>query len=313
MSMLIAAAQRDRIKAMQETIELIVEETGGRLDRYIAEHTDLSRAHIQQLIREGNVLIGGMTARPSRRITRNERITLTIPPSKPVEIEPENIPLNIVYEDSNLLVIDKPAGMTVHPAAGNWSGTLVNAILAHCPDLSGIKGSLRPGIVHRLDKDTSGLMVAVKNDAAQLSLSAQIKNREIKKVYLALVSGLLSPTERAIEGPIGRHPKDRKKMAIVSTGREAQTFYRVREYVGDCTLLEVSPKTGRTHQIRVHLSSIGFPVVGDAVYGGKSKLLKRQFLHACRLGFRLPDSGKYVEFESELPDELKLSLEHISL
>ncbi|MFO8102157.1 MAG: RluA family pseudouridine synthase [Dehalococcoidia bacterium] len=297
---------------MTETINLIVEETGGRLDKYIAEHTELSRAHIQQLIREGNVLIGGMKARPSRGITVNEKISITVPAPAPVAIEAEDIPLNIIYEDSDLLVIDKPAGMTVHPAAGNWSGTLVNAIMAHCPDLSGIRGTLRPGIVHRLDKDTSGLLVAAKNDAAQLSLSAQIKNRQIEKGYKTLVFGHLEPAEGAIEAPIGRHPKNRKKMAIISNGREARTFYKVLEYVEDCTLLEVHPETGRTHQIRVHFSSIGFPVVGDVVYGGKSKLLLRQFLHAHRLGFRLPSSDEYRIFESELPADLEQVLNSLS-
>ncbi|NQT74519.1 MAG: RluA family pseudouridine synthase [Chloroflexi bacterium] len=293
---------------MAEIIELIVEETSNRLDKYIAEHTDFSRAYIQKLIREGNVLVGGSTARPKRGVTKNEKIVITVPPPVPIEVKAESIPLNIIYEDDDLLVIDKPAGLTVHPAAGNWSGTLVNAILAHCPDMAGIKGSVRPGIVHRLDKDTSGLIVVAKNDAAHLSLSKQIKNRKITKGYLALVSGHLTPREGAIEGPIGRHPKDRKKMAIVSTGREARTFYKIKDYIGDHTLLEVSTETGRTHQIRVHLSSIGFPVVGDAVYGGKSKFLKRQFLHAYRLGFRLPSNGEYVEFESVLSQDLEEAL-----
>lgn len=293
---------------MRKTIEFVVERTGGRLDRYIAEHADLSRAHIQKLIKEGNVRVGGLTPRPSRGVTKGERITIDVPPPEPIEAKPENIPLNIAYEDRDVLVIDKPAGLTVHPAPGHPSGTLVNAILAHCPDLAGIKGSIRPGIVHRLDKDTSGLMMVAKTDAAQLGLSAQIKKREITKVYLALVQGHLTPSKGAIEGPIGRHPKDRKKMAIVSTGREARTFYEVKRYIGDCTLLEVRPETGRTHQIRVHLSSIGHPVVGDAVYGKKSELLSRQFLHAHRLGFRLPSNGEYVEFESGLPEDLERAL-----
>ena len=293
---------------MTEKVELIVEATSNRIDKYIAQHTDFSRAYIQKLIREGNVLVGGRTVRPKRGITQNEKITITIPPPEPIEVKPESIPLNIIYEDNDLLVIDKPAGLTVHPAAGNWSGTLVNAILAHCPNMSGIKGSVRPGIVHRLDKDTSGLIVVAKNDAAHLSLSKQIKNRKITKGYLALVSGHLTPREGAIEGPIGRHPKDRKKMAIVSTGREARTFYKIKDYIGDNTLIEVSPETGRTHQIRVHLSSIDYPVVGDTVYGGKSKFLKRQFLHAYRLGFRLPSNGEYVEFESVLPEDLEEAL-----
>ena len=297
---------------MSETIELIVEATSNRLDKYIAEHTDLSRSYIQKLIHEGNILVGGRTSRPKRGVTENEKITITIPPPEPIEVKPENIPLNIIYEDDDLLVIDKPAGLTVHPAAGNWSGTLVNAILAHCPNISGIKGSVRPGIVHRLDKDTSGLIVVAKNDAAHLSLSKQIKNRKITKRYLALVSGHLTPREGAIEGPIGRHPKDRKKMAIVTNGREARTFYRIKDYIGDNTLLELSPETGRTHQIRVHLSSIGYPVVGDTVYGGKSKSINRQFLHAYRLGFRLPSSGEYIEFESNLPKDLEEVLNNAS-
>ena len=294
---------------MSNTIELTVEKGGGRLDKYIADHTDLTRSHIQQLIREGKVLVGGMTARPSRGITRNEQITIDIPPVQTLDIEPEEIPLNIVYEDNDLIVIDKPAKMTVHPAAGNWSGTLVNAVLAHCPGLPGIKGTLRPGIVHRLDKDTSGLMVVAKNDTAMAGLSRQIRNHELYKVYLALVNGKLSPGEGAIEGRIGRHPKNRKKMAIVSGGREARTLYTVVEYIGDFTLLRLRLETGRTHQIRVHLSSIGFPVVGDAVYGSKHALLERQFLHAHVLGFRLPRSDEYVEFVSPLPHELSHALE----
>jgi len=293
---------------MSEVIELVVETTGGRLDRYIAEHTALTRAYAQKLIRDGMVLVGGRKARPKRGITRNERITVRLPAPEPSEALPEAIPLEIIYEDADVLVVNKPAGMIVHPAGGTRTGTLVNAVLAHCPDLTGIKGTLRPGIVHRLDKDTSGLMVVVKNDAAQASLSYQIKAREIRKGYLALVKGHLSPAEGAIEGPIGRHPRDRKKMAVVSGGREALTYYKVREYVGGHTFLELNPVTGRTHQIRVHLSSIGFPVAGDVIYGGKTSFLNRQFLHASQLGFRLPVNNKYVEFQSELPEDLSLAL-----
>lgn len=289
---------------MTESIELLVEKSGGRLDKYIAEHTGLSRAHIQKLIREGNVRVGKLPARPSRGITKGERISITVPAPEPFGAEPEEMPLDIVYEDEDVLVIDKPAGLTVHPSPGHPSGTLVNAILAHCPDLRGIKGTIRPGIVHRLDKDTSGLMMVAKNDSAQVALSDQIKQRTIVKRYLALVSGHLTPDRGAIEAPIGRHPKDRKKMAIVSTGREARTYYEVSQYVGDCSLLDVRPETGRTHQIRVHLSSIGFPIVGDSVYGRKSRLINRQFLHAHLLGFHLPGSGRYVEFESTLPPDL---------
>ena len=210
------------------------------------------------------------------------------------------------------MVVDKPAGIPVHPAPGHPSHTLVNAILAYCPDLAGIGGSLRPGIVHRLDKDTSGLMVVAKSDAAQTSLSHQLKHRTMIKKYLALVCGRLSPKQGAIEAPIGRHPRDRKRMAVVSTGREARTQYQAIEYLDDYTLVQVQPETGRTHQIRVHFSAIGHPLYGDPVYGKKSPLLGRQFLHAHYLGFRLPQNGEFVEFGSELPAELERVLEHIS-
>ncbi len=296
---------------MTTKIELTVEATGGRLDKYIADHTDLSRAHIQKLIREGKILIGGRTARPKRNITVNERITIEIPAPEMIDVQPENIPLQIVYEDNDVLVVDKPAGLTVHPAAGNWTGTLVNAVLAHCPDLMGIKGTQRPGIVHRLDKDTSGLIVIAKNDTAQLSLSQQIKDRKIIKKYVTLVHGILTPEEGAIEGPIGRHPRDRKKMAIVSNGKDARTVYSVREYIDDYTLIDISTETGRTHQIRVHLSSIGHPVVGDSTYGGKSMFIKRQFLHASKLGFKLPSNDNFKELESPLPFDLEKTLENV--
>ncbi len=292
-------------------MELVVDNGGVRLDKYIAGHCELSRSYIQNLIKEGKVLVDGHPTKASQKVTAEERITIAVPPPTPIAVAPEDIPLNIVYEDDDLMVIDKPAGLTVHPAPGHRTGTLVNAILAHCPDLAGTKGSVRPGIVHRLDKDTSGLMMVAKNDAAQMSLSGQIKKRAIKKGYLVLVSGHLSPREGAIEAPIGRHPKDRKRMAIVSTGREARTFYQVKEYLGNYSLLEVRTETGRTHQIRVHLSSIGYPVVGDTVYGGKSKILDRQFVHAHFLGFRLPSSGDFAEFESKLPPDLEQTLERI--
>ena len=296
---------------MTESIELIVEETSSRLDKYLADNTEFSRAYIQQLIREERVLVGGMKARPSRGITRNEKILILIPELETAHIEAEDIPLSIIYEDHDVIVIDKPAGMTVHPAAGNWTGTLVNAIMAHCPDLTGIKGTVRPGIVHRLDKDTSGVIIAAKNDAAHFHLAEQIKNREVTKIYLALVKGTLTPAQGAVEGPIGRHPKDRKKMAIITHGKEASTVYKVIRYYKDHSFLEVHPVTGRTHQIRVHLSAIGHPVLGDAIYGGKADLLSRQFLHAHLLGIRLPSDNKYIEFKSELPHDLAYMLHHL--
>jgi 23S rRNA pseudouridine1911/1915/1917 synthase len=298
--------------APTEIIELVVDGGGSRLDKYIAEHCDLSRSHIQKLIAEGRVLVDGRAAKSSRKVIPGESIVVVVPPPVSISIDPEDIPLDIVYEDDYVMVIDKPAGLTVHPAPGHRSGTLVNAILAHCPDLMAIKGSIRPGIVHRLDKDTSGLMMVAKNDTAQVSLSRQIKARAIKKGYLALVSGHLSPAQGTIEAPIGRHPRDRKRMAVISTGREARTFYKVKEYLGNYTLLEVRTETGRTHQIRVHLSSISHPVVGDTVYGKRSNLLGRQFLHAHRLGFRLPPGGDFVEFESPMPLDLEEALRQIA-
>ena len=297
---------------MTEKLDFTVAEPGDRLDKHIAQRYALSRSLVQKLVEEGHVTVNGSVAKASLKLNVGDRVRVIIPPPSPTTLAPEDIPLKIVYEDSDLLVVDKPAGLPVHPAPGHPSGTLVNALLSHCPDLGGIDGSLRPGIVHRLDKDTSGLMVIAKNDAAQRSLSQQIKDRLIKKGYLALVMGHLSPKQGAIEAPIGRHPRHRKRMAVVSRGREARTQYKVISYVGNCTFLEAMPETGRTHQIRVHFSSIGHPLFGDPLYGKKSPLLSRQFLHARLLGFKLPSTGEYVEFESELPPELRETLAHLS-
>ena len=238
-----------------------------------------------------------------------DTVNITVPPEPSVQLLPENIPLRIIYEDDDLLVIEKPAGLTVHPAPGHLDHTLVNALLHLYPHLADKGDSIRPGIVHRLDKDTSGLMLTVRNEAARANLMAQFKNRIVHKTYQALVKGRLSPESGVIEAPLGRDPRNRKRMAVLTEGREARSEYRVMEYIGDCTLLEVVPQTGRTHQIRVHLSAIGYPVMGDAVYGVKSPHLSRQFLHACRLGFKLPATGKYVEFTSELPPDLARALD----
>lgn len=297
---------------MNKKLEFTVNSPGSRLDRYIAEHCQISRAYAQQLIGEGQITVNGNRSKASHRLAVGDRVVAIIPPPSPISLAPEDIPLKVVYEDSDLIVVDKPAGLLVHPAAGQRTGTLVNALLARCPDLQGIDGSVRPGIVHRLDKNTSGLMVVAKNDAAQMSLSRQIKQRSITKGYLALVAGRLSPERGAIEAPVGRHPKDRKRMAVVSGGREARTQYRVIKYLNGYTLLEAMPETGRTHQIRVHFSAIGHPVLGDPVYGKKSPLLGRQFLHAHRLGFRLPSTGEFVEFRAELPPDLEEVLDHIA-
>jgi 23S rRNA pseudouridine1911/1915/1917 synthase len=299
---------------MNKDLEFAVESPGARLDTYVAEHGGISRAYARKLLDEGQVTVNGLHVKPGHRLNTGDRVAVSLPPPAPTGVAPENIPLNVnvVYEDGDVIVIDKPAGLVVHPTVNQRTGTLVNALLARCPDLGGINGSLRPGIVHRLDKDTSGLMMVAKNDDAQTGLSRQIKERSITKVYLALVRGHLAPEHGAIEAPIGRNPHDRKRMAVVSGGREARTLYEVKDYVAECTLLEVSPETGRTHQIRVHLSSIAHPVFGDRVYGKRSPLLARQFLHACRLGFRLPSSGRYVEFRSELPDDLREALARLA-
>jgi 23S rRNA pseudouridine1911/1915/1917 synthase len=295
---------------MNRQYEFAVSSPNERLDKYIAEQCRISRSYAQKLIEEGQVTVNGHAAKASHKLNTEDKIIASIPTPTSISLAPEAIPLKVVYENRDVIVIDKPAGLLVHPAAGQKSGTLVNAILARCPDLGEIKGSTRPGIVHRLDKDTSGLMMVAKNEAAHASLSRQIKQRSVKKTYIALVLGQITPERGAIEAPIGRHPKDRKRMAVVERGREAKTEYRVIKYMNDCTLLEVMPETGRTHQIRVHLSAIGHPVFGDHIYGKRSPLLGRQFLHAHKLGFRLPSTGEFVEFTSELPRELQEVLKH---
>jgi 23S rRNA pseudouridine1911/1915/1917 synthase len=284
-----------------------------RLDKCVcAEIPELSRTQVQRLIAAGNITVNGKVTKPGLRLSPGDEVDVTIPPTPPQELKPEAIPLKIIYEDDDLLAVDKPANLTVHPAPGHPGHTLVNAILAHFPHLADIGDSLRPGVVHRLDKDTSGVMLVAKNSTAQADLAKQFKSHSVTKAYLALVTGKLEPESGIIEADIGRDPRNRKKMAVVAQGREARTEYRVIKYIGNYTLLEIMPETGRTHQIRVHLAAIGFPVVGDKVYGVKSKYLSRQFLHACRLGFRLPATGEYVEFESELPEDLERALEEIS-
>jgi 23S rRNA pseudouridine1911/1915/1917 synthase len=296
---------------MNRKLEFTVASTGERLDKFVAEQCQVSRSYAQKLIDDGQVAVNGRAAKVSQKLNASDRIAVSIPPPLPISLAPEAIPLKVVYEDKDLIVVDKPAGLLVHPAAGQHTGTLVNAILARCPDLGEINGSIRPGIVHRLDKDTSGLMMVAKNDAAQRSLSRQIKQRSVKKGYLALVLGHLTPEHGAIDAPIGRHPRDRKRMAVVSGGREARTEYKVIKYFDDYTLVEAMPETGRTHQIRVHFASIGHPIFGDHVYGKSSAMLIRQFLHAHRLGFKLPSSGEFVEFRSELPLELQEVLKQL--
>ncbi|MGB9594220.1 MAG: RluA family pseudouridine synthase, partial [Anaerolineae bacterium] len=270
---------------MERRIVLQAERGGVRVDKYVAEAVpDLSRAAVQRLIDEGRILVNGAVVKASYRLEPGDAISVEIPPPVDVSIAPEPIPLDVVYEDADILVVNKPAGMVVHPAFGHASGTLVNAVLAHCPDLAGVGGELRPGIVHRLDKDTSGLIVVAKGDAALRDLQAQFKGREVQKAYLALVEGHVSPPTGLIDAPIGRDPRARKKMAVVPRGgREAQTEYRALEFYDAHTLVEAHPLTGRTHQIRIHMAFIGHPIVGDPVYGFRKQRTKapRLFLHAA--------------------------------
>ena len=288
---------------------LVADIPGERLDKFLAlKQGDLSRAHISGLVARGLVTVDGVTAKASYRIKGGELLELEVAPPPPMTLLPQDIPVTVVYEDGDLLVVDKPAGMVVHPAPGHPLGTLVNALLARLPDIEGIGEELRPGIVHRLDKDTSGLMVVARNRQAHDHVSRQMKGREVRKVYLALAAGALEPAEGIIRASIGRDPRNRKRMAVVDVGREAETSYRVLERLSNFTLVEAFPKTGRTHQIRVHFSSLGHPLAGDTLYGGKDSRLDRQFLHAHVLGFRLPSTGEYVEFTSPLPGELSAFL-----
>ena len=263
------------------------------------------------MIGDGCITVNGKAVRPSFKLQQGDEVHITIPPPAASPLLPEDIPLKIIYEDQDLLVVDKPPGMTVHPAAGHYDHTLVNAVLAYVPDMESGQAN-RPGIVHRLDKDTSGLIIIAKNIAAHMNLADQFKNRTVNKVYLAMVYGHMKPDTGIIEACIGRDPRHRKRMAVTLAGRESRTEYRVIRYIGNYSLLEVKPRTGRTHQIRVHLASIGFTVMGDSTYGSKSEYLPRQFLHACKLGFMLPSTGEYLELESDLPPDLTYALQKVA-
>ena len=289
------------------------DDLGTRLDRYVADQLpDLSRGTVQGLIESGRVRVDGRHRKPKFRMTPGEVVSVEIPPPRIDEILPDPIPLAIVYEDADVIVVDKPAGMVVHPAPGHQRGTLANALLAHVPGIS-VGGSQRPGIVHRLDKDTSGLIVAAKTDRGRTSLVTQWEDRAVEKTYLALVSGSTEDEEAIIDAPIGRDPKNRQRMAVVRSGRPAVTRFHVVERFPDTTLLEVSIETGRTHQIRVHLAFIGHPIVGDHVYGRTRPTepqLDRQFLHASALAFQLPD-GTALRLEAPLPGDLQAVLEEL--
>lgn len=285
------------------------EEKGKRLDTYIPSvDTDITRTSAQRLIEDGNILVNGKSAKVSYKIQENDKISVEIPEPKQIELKAQNIPIEIIYEDSDIIVVNKPKGMVVHPANGNPDGTLVNAIMAICKDsLSGIGGEIRPGIVHRIDKDTSGLLIVAKNDNAHVKMSEQIKNHEVKKTYIALVRGVFKENEATIDMPIGRSTSDRKKMAVNKNGKNAITHIKVLKRFDKYTLLKVNIETGRTHQIRVHLSHIGYPIVGDYTYSnGKNEFdVIGQCLHAQKLEFKHPITQKDMCLEAELPQYFK--------
>jgi len=296
-----------------------------RLDRFLSERLDISRTRVQALIEGGHVEVDGRAARKSERLEEGERVTVAVPPPVPVDIPAEDLPLSVVFEDDHLLVVDKPAGMVVHPAPGHRTGTLVNALLFHVRDLSGVGGRLRPGIVHRLDRETSGLLVVAKSDRAHNGLADALRARRIKRLYRAACWGHLPESPLTVDAPVGRDPRDRKRMAVVEGGRRAITRARVREHWLRAELLDVALQTGRTHQIRVHMAHVGHPVVGDAVYGvgwergmggpdrawaqELARRTPRQFLHAAELAFDHPLSGRPLRFRAPLPPELEAAAE----
>ena len=292
---------------------LTLNQPGERLDKALANALpDLSRVQCQRLIIQGRVKLDGAAAKASHRLQGGEQVTIDFPTILPADIRAEPMPLDIRYEDREILVVNKPAGLVVHPSPGHDSGTLVNGILAHCPQLEGVGGMRRPGIVHRLDKDTSGLIVVAKNDRALLNLQQQFRERRVEKRYLALVTGHFRPDEVLIDAPIGRDPHNRKKMAVIAPGssamsRPAQTLIRIKQRYEANTLLDCWPRTGRTHQIRVHLAYAGYPVVGDRVYGRRRErlIIAGHFLHAAGLTIRHPSEKREMKFEAELPVELE--------
>ena len=292
------------------------EEINYRIDAYLAQkNKDISRVAIQRLITEKKILVNGKKTKPSYKVQENDHITLEEEKPKEISLKAQEIPIEIIYEDKDIIVVNKPKGLVVHPANGNPDGTLVNAIMAICKDsLSGIGGEIRPGIVHRLDKDTSGLLIVAKNDKAHINLSEQIKNHEVEKTYIALVKGVVKENEATINMPIGRSPKDRKKMAVVKNGKEAITHFKVLKRYNNYTLLEVKIETGRTHQIRVHLTQIGYPIVGDTTYSnGKNKWnVQGQCLHAKSLKFKHPITKKEMYLEAKIPEYFEKILKELN-
>lgn len=298
-----------------ETFVVKKEEVNNRIDSYLArKKEDISRVAVQRLLEEGKILVNGKKTKASYKVQENDEITVEEEKPKEIELKAQNIFVEIIYEDKDIIVVNKPKGMVVHPANGNLDGTLVNAIMAICKDsLSGIGGKIRPGIVHRIDKDTSGILIVAKNDKSHINLSEQIKNHETEKTYIALVRGMVKENEATINMPIGRSTKDRKKMAVTQNGKEAITHFKVIERFPkhNCSLLEVKIETGRTHQIRVHLSEIGYPIIGDTTYSnGKNEWgIKGQCLHAKSLKFKHPITGEEMFLEAELPEYFRKLLE----
>ena len=282
------------------------ESQGKRLDKYVTEqNTEITRTAVQRLIDEKNILVNGKEQKASYKVNENDVVEVEIPEPKKIEIKAEDIPIEVIYEDSDIVVVNKPKGMVVHPGNGNLDGTLVNAIMAKCEgSLSGIGGEIRPGIVHRIDKDTSGLLIVAKNDKAHVNLSEQIKEHKVKKTYIALVRGVVKENEATIDMPIGRSKTDRKKMAVCKDGKNAITHIKVLKRWEHYTLLQVNIETGRTHQIRVHLSYIGYPIIGDYTYSnGKNEFgVVGQCLHAQKLEFKHPTTNKIMELEAPLPE-----------
>ncbi len=306
---MVSSAKSKTLRLIQHTVPL--DAVSQRLDRYLTTVVpESSRAQIQKLISQGHVHVNGKSTKASRRIIPGERVSIQIPPPVSLELKSESIPLKIVYEDGHLLIVDKPSGLVVHSAPGHPSGTLVNALLAHGGSLSSVAGPFKPGIVHRLDKETSGLLVVAKDDPTHRGLGRQFTDREVEKVYLAVVQGIVEQQEGTIDAPIGRHPVHRQQMAVrYDATRQAQTRYRVLKRFRHATLLELIPKTGRTHQLRVHLKHLGHPILGDLRYGIRGGF-PRLALHAHRLGFRHPADSRWVEFESPLPKDLQFLLDH---
>ncbi len=285
-------------------LEITENQAGERIDRFLADSQDLTRSFLQKILKEGEVIVNGKSVKANYKLRKGDRIEFEIPEAVEPDIVAEDIPLSILYEDADVLVVDKPKGMVVHPAAGHYSRTLVNAVMYHCKgELSGINGVLRPGIVHRIDRDTTGSIIICKNDMAHNEIARQLKEHSINRRYRAIVTGVLKDEEGMIEGAIGRDKKDRKKMTITAAGKPAVTHYRVLQRFKHYTYVECVLETGRTHQIRVHMASIGHPLLGDEVYGRRSDKYKceGQCLHAMTLGFHHPRTGEYIEVNAPLP------------